>query len=47
MTYYLPSRDTSNTPSFPAISHYDGFEENTDNHKTLETSLDVSPLLLS
>ena len=33
-----PSRDTCNTPSFPTISDYDGLEQNTHGHNTLETS---------
>ena len=42
-----PSQDTSNTPNFPAISNYNGLEQNTDGHNTLETNLNVSVLLLS
>ena len=40
-------RDTSKTLRFPAMSDYDGLEENTDGHNTLETNLNVSALLLS
>ena len=29
-----PSRYRSNTPSFPVILDYDGFEQNTDGHNT-------------
>ena len=47
MTDDSPSRDTFNTPSFPAISDYDGLEQNTAGHNTLETNLNVTALLLS
>ena len=46
MTDDSPSRNTFNTPSFPLISDYDGLEQNTDGHNTLETNLNVSALLL-
>ena len=42
-----PLRDTSNTPSLLAIPDYNGSEQDTDGHNTLETSLNVSELLLS
>ena len=42
-----PSRDASNAPSFPAISDYNGTEQDTDGHNTLETNINVSELLLS
>ena len=42
MTDDSTSRDTFNTPSFPSISDYDGLEQNTDSHNTLETNLNVS-----
>ena len=32
----MTSRDTSNTPSFPAISDYKDSERDTDKHNTLE-----------
>ena len=41
------SRDTFSAPSFPTISDYDGLEQNTDDHNTLETNLNVSSLLSS
>ena len=47
MTDDSSSQDTSSTPSFPAISNYDGLEQNTDGHNILETNLNVSALLLS
>ena len=48
MTDDSPSRSIFNTPSFPAISDdYDGLEQTTDGHNTLETNLNVSALLLS
>ena len=47
MTDNLPSWDTSNTSSFPAISDYGGLKQNNDVHNTLETSLNVRALLLS
>ena len=47
MTDDSPSRDTSNTSGFSAISDYDGSKQNTDGHNTLETKLDRSALLLS
>ena len=47
MTDNSPSRDTFNTPSFPTISDYDGLEQNSHGHNTLETNLIVSALLLS
>ena len=47
MTDDLPSRDTCNTPSFPAISDYEGLEQNTHGHNTPETNLIVSALLSS
>ena len=47
MTDNSPSRDTYNTPSFPAISDYDGLEQNIDGNNTLETNLNVSALLFS
>ena len=46
MTDDSPSRDASNSPSFPAISDYDGLEQNTYDHNTLETNLNVSKFLL-
>ena len=42
-----PSWDTFNTPSFPAISDYDGLEQNADGHSTPETNLNLNALLLS
>ena len=42
-----PSRDTSNTPSFPTILDYNGSEEDVDDHDTLDTNLNVSALFLS
>ena len=42
MTDDSPSRNTCNTPSFPTISDYDGLEQNTHGHNTLETNLNVS-----
>ena len=45
MTDYSPSRDTSNTPSFPPISDCDDLEQNTDGHNTLETNLNITALL--
>ena len=42
-----PSRDTFNTPSFPARQDYNSLEQDTDGHNTLETNFNVSPLLLS
>ena len=47
MTNDSPSRDTSNTASFPTISDYDGLQQNTDGHNTVETNLNVSALRLS
>ena len=47
MTDDLSSWDTSNTPSFSTILDYDGLEQNTDGHNTLEANLNVSALLLS
>ena len=41
------SRDTFSAPSFPTVSDYDGLEQNTDDHNTLETNLNVSSLLSS
>ena len=41
------SRDTCNTPSFTTILDYDGLEQNTHGHNTVETNLVVSALLLS
>ena len=41
------SQNTFNTPSFPAISDYDGLEQTTAGHNTLERNLNVSALLLS
>ena len=40
------SRDTYNTPSFPAISDYNGLKQDTDGHNTLKTNLNVGELLL-
>ena len=34
-------------PRFPAISDYNGSEQDTDGHNTIETNLNVSALLLS
>ena len=36
-----------NTSSFPAVSAYNGSEQDTDNHDTIKTNLNVSALLLS
>ena len=47
MTDDSPSRDTSNTPSFPTILDYNGSEEDNDHHDTLDTNLNVSALFLS
>ena len=47
MTDDSPSWDTFNTPSFPAVSDYDGLEQNIDGHNILETNLNVSALFLS
>ena len=47
MTDDSPSRNTFNTADFPSISDYDGLEQNTDSHNTLERNLNVSTLLLS
>ena len=41
-----PSRNLFNSPIFPAISNYDGLEQNNDSHNILETNLNVSMLLL-
>ena len=41
MTDDYPSREESNTPSFPAKSDYNGLEQNTDGHNTLDTNLNV------
>ena len=47
MTDGLPSQNLFNKPSFPTISDYDDFEQNTFGHITLETNLYVCALLLS
>ena len=47
MTDDAPSRDTSNTSGFSAISDYDGLKQNADGHNTLGKKLDISALLLS
>ena len=47
MTDDSQSRDICNTSSFPTISHYDGLEQNTHGHNTLETNPIVSALLSS
>ena len=47
MTDDSPSQNTFHRPSFPTISDYDGQEQNTDDHNTLETNLIVSALLSS
>ena len=44
MTDDSPSRNTFNTPNFPAISVYDGSEQKTDSYSTLETNLNVNTL---
>ena len=47
MTDDLPSRDTFNTLSFPAVSNFHGLEQNTDGHNTLEPNLNESAFFLS
>ena len=47
MTEDSPPRETCNTPTFSAKSDYDGLEQNTDDHNTLQTNLNVSALFLS
>ena len=47
MTDNSPSRDTFNTPRFPAIPDYNCSEQDTDGRDTLETNLNVTALLLS
>ena len=47
MTDDSPLRGTCNTPTFPTISDYDGLEQNTLGHNTLEKHLIVSTVLLS
>ena len=42
-----PSRDTFNTPIFPAIPDNNGSEQDNDGHNTLVTNLNVTALLLS
>ena len=41
MTDNSLSPETCNKSSLPAISDYDGLEQNTDDHNTLETNLNV------
>ena len=41
MTDNSLSPETCNKSSLPAISDHDGLEQNTDDHNTLETNLNV------
>ena len=47
ITYHRTHLTHPNTPSFTAISDYNGLEQDTDGHNTIKTNLNVSALLLS
>ena len=47
ITHHWTHLTHPNTPSFPAISDYNGSEQDTDGHNSIKTNLNVSALLLS
>ena len=47
ITHHWTHLTYPNMPRFPAISDYNGSEQDADGHNTIETNLNVSALLLS
>ena len=47
MTDDSPLQEKPNTPSFSTISDYNSSQQDTDDHNTPKTNLNVSTLLLS